>query len=116
MTSVQESANGLRSAVVERSITDRRRRTPARAGEEVATSCSARRSKVERPREDLRGYARVTLSPGQTRTVEFVVPASSLAYWDVATHAWVVEPDAIRFRVGASSSDIRLEQTVNVVP
>jgi beta-glucosidase len=90
--------------------------TGSRAGDEVVQLYAQHvGSKVERPREDLRGYARVTLSPGQTRTVEFVVPASSLAYWDVATHAWVVEPDAIRFRVGASSSDIRLEQTVNVV-
>jgi beta-glucosidase len=71
-------------------------------------------SKVDRPREDLRGYKRIALNPGQTRTVEFVVPASSLAYWDSASHGWVVEPDAIRLRVGASSADIRLEKTVNV--
>ena len=72
-------------------------------------------SKVDRPREDLRGYKRVALNPGQTRTVEFVVPAASLAYWDAASHGWVVEPDAIRLRVGASSADIRLEKTVNVI-
>ena len=71
-------------------------------------------SKVERPREDLRGYRRITLSPGQTRAVEFTVPASSLAYWDAANHAWVVEPDSVKLRVGASSSDIRLEKTITV--
>jgi len=89
----------------------------SRAGEEVVQLYAQHvGSKVERPREDLRGYQRVALNPGQTRTVEFVVPASSLAYWDAATHAWVVEADTVRFRVGASSADIRLEKAVNVVP
>jgi beta-glucosidase len=91
--------------------------TGSRAGDEVVQMYVQHvGSKVERPREDLRGYQRVALSPGQTKTVEFVVPAKSLAYWDVATHGWVVEPGTIRLRVGASSSDIRLEKTVNVVP
>ena len=91
--------------------------TGSRAGDEVVQLYAQHvGSKVERPREDLRGYKRVALNPGQTKTVEFVVPASSLAYWDVATHAWVVEADTVRFRVGASSADIRLEKTVNVAP
>ena len=91
--------------------------TGSRAGDEVVQLYAQHvGSKVERPREDLRGYKRIALNPGQTKTVEFVVPASSLAYWDVATHAWVVEADTVRFRVGASSADIRLEKTVNVAP
>jgi beta-glucosidase len=86
-----------------------------RAGDEVVQLYAQHLgSKVDRPREDLRGYRRVTLNPGQTRTVEFSVLASSLAYWDEAGHKWVVEADKVNFRVGASSSDIRLEKTVQV--
>src|SRR6266566_6518454 len=43
-------------------------------------------SRVERPNEDLRGYRRITLKPGETRTVEFSLPAASLAYWNSDLH------------------------------
>lgn len=71
-------------------------------------------SKVARPREDLRGYKRIKLAPGQTRTVEFSVPAASLAYWNPDTHTWVVEGDQVKLQVGASSADLRLSKTINV--
>jgi len=73
-------------------------------------------SSVERPVRDLRGYRRLTLAPGETRTVRMPVPISSLAYWDAAADRWVVEADQIRLQVGASSADIRLEKTVRVTP
>ena len=71
-------------------------------------------SAVKRPIEDLRGYQRVTLEPGETRTVRFSLPASSLAYWNPDTHGWVVENEPILLQVGASSADIRLEKTVTI--
>ena len=73
-------------------------------------------SSVERPIRDLRGYRRLTLAPGETRTVRMPVPISSLAYWDAAADRWVVEADQIRLQVGASSADIRLEKTLRVSP
>jgi beta-glucosidase len=42
------------------------------------------------------------------------VPAQSLAYWDTATHGWVVESEPIELQVGASSADIRARKTVQV--
>ena len=72
-------------------------------------------SKVERPVLDLRGYARVTLKPGETKTVSFRVPVSSLAYWDSANHMWVVESEKVQLDVGASSKDIRLKRTVDII-
>jgi len=71
-------------------------------------------SAVERPNRDLRGYRRVTLEPGETRTVEFPLAASSLAYWDAKTHRWVVEDEPVRIEVGASSADIRLAKKIRV--
>ena len=72
-------------------------------------------SKVERPKKDLRGYLRVTLAPGETRTVSLPLAAASLAYWNADTHGWVVESEPVKLQVGSSSADIRLEATVTVV-
>jgi beta-glucosidase len=72
-------------------------------------------SKVARPIKDLRGYRRVSLKPGETRTVSFSVPVSSLAYWNERTHGWVVESAPVKLQVGASSADMRAEHTIQVV-
>jgi beta-glucosidase len=72
-------------------------------------------STVARPKRDLRGFKRITLKPGETRTVSFPLAASSLAYWDAATHAWVVENTPVSIEVGASSADIRARRTIRVV-
>ena len=71
-------------------------------------------SKVDRPNKDLRGYQRVSLKPGETKTVTFSLPASSLAYWNTATHGWTVEADRVNLQVGGSSADVRLSKTVAV--
>ncbi|MEP6989506.1 MAG: glycoside hydrolase family 3 C-terminal domain-containing protein [bacterium] len=90
--------------------------TGRRGGDEVV-QLYARHvgSTVARPKRDLRGFRRITLAPGQRRTVRFTVPASSLAYWDAAAHGWNVERDTVMFEVGASSRDIRLTKAVQVV-
>ena len=71
-------------------------------------------SSVERPREDLRGYRRITLRPGEVRTVEFALPAAALAYWSPDAHRWVVEPEPVELAMGASSADLRLRRTITV--
>jgi beta-glucosidase len=90
--------------------------TGKRAGDEVVQLYVAHLgSKVERPIKDLRGFKRVSLQPGQTRTVSFKLPPSALAYWNPESHAWVVEPEAVELQVGASSSDIRVRRQITVV-
>jgi hypothetical protein len=54
---------------------------------------------------DLRGYRRITLEPGRTRTVAFELAAAD---------RWVVEDTGVQVEVGASSADIRQETTVRV--
>jgi beta-glucosidase len=73
-------------------------------------------SKVDRPLKQLRGFARVTLAPGETRAVSLRLAAADLAYWDVARHTWSVEPGRVELMVGPSSSDreLRLRRTVAV--
>jgi beta-glucosidase len=89
--------------------------TGSRAGDEVVQLYVKHMgSAVKRPNKDLRGYQRVTLKPGETRTVQFPLAALSLAYWNPETHAWVVENEPISLEIGASSADIRLEKTISV--
>ncbi len=90
--------------------------TGKRAGEEVVQLYVQHLdSRVDRPLKDLRGFRRVTLKPGETRTVSIPLAASSLAYWDADRHGWVVENDRVRLLVGSSSADVRLSRVVRVV-
>ncbi|MCW5892865.1 MAG: glycoside hydrolase family 3 C-terminal domain-containing protein [bacterium] len=87
------------------------------AGDEVAQLyVGYRGSAVERAVHDLKGFARVTLAPGETRTVAFDLRAADLAYWDGAAGAWVLEPITYEVRVGSSSRDLPLEGAVTVAP
>ncbi len=64
--------------------------------------------------EQLRGFKRVALKPGEHKTVEIPLPAKLAAHWDMKQHAFVLEPHPIELRVGASSADIRLTKTIAV--
>jgi beta-glucosidase len=68
-------------------------------------------SAVERAFRDLKAFARVALAPGETRTVVFDLPTADLAYYDVATAAWVIEPITYTAYVGDSSRDTPLAAT-----
>jgi beta-glucosidase len=71
-------------------------------------------SKVDRPIQELKGFKRVSIDAGQSKTVEIALPAKLIAYWDVDKHAWTIDRDNIEIRVGSSSADIKLKQTVKV--
>jgi beta-glucosidase len=87
--------------------------TGARAGDEVVQLYVKHlRSKVERPRQQLVGFQRITVGPGETRTVEIPVAASRLAYWDANAKALTVEPEQISIMAGDSSANIALSTNV----
>jgi beta-glucosidase len=73
-------------------------------------------SEVERPRKQLKGFQRITVEPGETETAHITVRASDLAYWDVDSDHWEVEPGPVEFLVGNSSadSDLVLRKTITV--
>jgi beta-glucosidase len=66
------------------------------------------------PAERLRGFQRVTLAPGETKTVTMQVPGEKLAYWDDAAHAYIAQPGRYDVWVGASSADIRARDQFTV--
>ncbi len=64
------------------------------------------RSKVARELKALKGYRRVALKAGETRTVTIPLTAASLEYWDVPAKSWKVEPGSYEVWVGNSSENI----------
>jgi beta-glucosidase len=88
-----------------------------RAGDEVVQLYVAHvRSKVERPLEELKGFQRIHLAVGETKTVAFPLDASALSYWDTVHGHWVLEPDQVEIRIGAASDDIRARRVIRIVP
>ena len=61
-------------------------------------------SSVTRPVKELKGFRRVTLAPGETRTVAFDITPEHLAFYDIDM-VWRVEPGEFRIMVGSSSRD-----------
>jgi beta-glucosidase len=90
--------------------------TGSREGDEVVQlyihdlECS-----VTRPVKELRGFERINLKPGESRTVTFIVPGEKLSFYDEKTHSFIVEPGAFEILVGSSSEDIRLKTRFEVV-
>jgi len=92
------------------------RNTGPRDGDEVVQLyVSHKRSTVERPVEELKGFQRITLKAGQSHTVTLPLAAKDLAYWQDSSHAFMVEPDSVEIRVGGSSDNLPLQATVQVV-
>jgi beta-glucosidase len=87
----------------------------SRAGDEVVQLYVKHMgSKVERPRQQLAGFQRVTVQPNETKTVEIALPVSRLAYWDAKTKAMRVESEQVSLMIGDSSANIALTSTVQV--
>jgi beta-glucosidase len=61
----------------------------------------------------LRGFERITLAPGETKTVKFTLHPDDLALLD-KNMKWVVEPGAFEVRIGSSSEDIRIKKQFNI--
>jgi len=73
-------------------------------------------SMVERAERELKGFAKVTVQPGATVTVEIDLPVNDLAYYDVDASAWVLEGLDHEIHVGTSSRDLPLSTTLSVAP
>ena len=73
-------------------------------------SKAARRTTIK----ELKGFARVSLGPGETKQVAIPVRLKDLDYYDTAQNAWVVEDGDITIRVGGSSTNLPQTGTVTI--
>ena len=80
--------------------------TGARAGDEVVQMyVAAQQSSVTRPLKLLKGFQRISLQPGETKTVEFTIGPAELAYLDRQMRR-VVEPGTYSIMVGGNSVNL----------
>ncbi len=71
-------------------------------------------SEVIRPVRELKGFEKVFLNPGETKTVTFTLDKRSFAYYETQVHNWFVESGDFAIQIGRSSRDIVLEDIVSV--
>lgn len=67
-------------------------------------------SSVDRPVKELKGFDKVYIEPGETKTVKISFGSDALSYFDGDTHSWVCESGRYKVIVAASSEDIRAEK------
>lgn len=84
--------------------------TGKRAGEEVAELyIHDLHPQIDKPVRELKGFSKVALQPGETKTVQFAIKPRDLAYFDVPGHQWKADAGGYEIEIGASSRDIRLK-------
>ncbi|GIH89604.1 glycoside hydrolase family 3 C-terminal domain-containing protein [Planobispora siamensis] len=89
--------------------------TGSRAGDEVVQLYTHQHSsRVKQPVRQLRGFERVSLAPGGSKTVTFRVKTADLALWDVTRNRFAVEPSTHDVLVGSASDRIRQRTTIRV--
>ncbi len=64
---------------------------------------------VARPSKELKGFEKVYLQPGESRSLQFTLTRDDLSFFDAASHAWVAEPGEFHVLLGCSSADIRAD-------
>jgi len=68
-----------------------------------------------RPQRELKGFARVNLSPGATQHVDIRLDSRAFAFFDVSAHVWRVDPGEFTIFVGRSVDQIELKGTISLL-
>ena len=69
---------------------------------------------IARPVKELKDFKRINLKPGETKKIEFKVPTSKLAFWNIENKQ-IVEPGKFTIMVGGNSTDV-LQKDFTVLP
>ena len=82
--------------------------------EVVQLYVSPKNNKIIRPVKELKGFEKIALEPGETKTVSFILNKRSFAYWNMEIHDWHVESGKYDILIGKSVSDIVLSREISV--
>ena len=89
--------------------------TGDRAGKEIVELyVTDVNSSMLRPEKELKGFEKVLLEPGETKTVTFMLDYRAFAYYEPRIKDFMVESGEFKIHVGKSSMDIELTETVTV--
>ena len=84
-------------------------------GQEVVQLYAAKSdSKIERAAQELKGFEKVLVKAGSSETITIQVPVKELAYYNIETKKWTVEPGNYTFKLGSSSRDIKNEIQISI--
>ena len=90
--------------------------TGSRAGAEIVQLYVAKPgAEILRPAQELKGFTKIRLEAGESKTVSIPLDDKAYRYWNTKTDSWEIEGGAYELRVGASSADIRLTAAVDIV-
>lgn len=91
------------------------RNTGKRAGAEIVQLYIRKAdSALPMPMQELKGFAKIFLQPGESKEVRIPLDDKAFRYWNVKTNRWEIEGGEYEIRIGASSEDIRLAGNVTV--
>lgn len=89
--------------------------TGSRFGKEVVQLyVSDKTNAARRPLRELKGYEKVALEPGETKTVTMTIDYRSLAWYSTELHDWYAASGEYEILIGASSRDLRLTETLTL--
>jgi beta-glucosidase len=89
--------------------------TGVRAGAEVAELYIHQdKPSLPRPLKELKGFVKISLKPGEKKTVSIPLDQRAFAYYDPAKAGWVSEAGDFKILVGSSSKDIRLKDNFHL--
>jgi beta-glucosidase len=77
---------------------------PRSADEVVQLYIHQRHGSVSRPVRELKGFERVTLAAGETRTVRFALGPTEVRYWNAAARDWTLDDSTFDVWVGGDST------------
>jgi len=66
---------------------------------------------IERPLHELKGFTKVFLQPGESKTVSLEITERDLSFWDVSINDWRAEAGEFEIKIAASLADIRLKES-----
>ena len=85
------------------------------AGTEIVQLYVAKKdSELFRPVKELKGFARVTLAPGEKQRITIMLDDKAFRFWNVKANRWEIEGGEYELLVGASVEDIRLCEKISV--
>ena len=85
------------------------------AGTEIVQLYVAKKnSELFRPARELKGFARVTLAPGEKQRITIMLDDKAFRFWNVKANRWEIEGGEYELFVGASVEDIRLCEKISV--
>ena len=73
-------------------------------------------SRLKRPEQELKGFQKIELDPGETLKVQLSLSSRDFSYYDQEVREWLMESGPSEIRIGASSRDIRLKAVVIISP